>query len=195
MSRQTALRLALLALGAVGGLVPWPGAAAPAIPSAGARTVTATTPPVAPPRAPGAFDRGRVWDWPLDPRPAVTSAFVPPRSTYGAGHRGLDLAAAQGQGVLAVDAGVVSHVGVIAGRGTVSVTHSSGLRSTYEPVAASVGSGTVVAQGDVLGRVAGRTHCGGACLHLGALVGPAYVDPRQLLGAGPVILLPLGPGR
>ena len=194
MSTHTALRLALLALGAVGSLVPSPGAAAPAIPSAGGRTVAAT-PPVAPPRVPGVFDRGRVWDWPLDPRPTVTSAFVPPRSRYGAGHRGLDLAAAQGQGVLAVDAGVVSHVGVIAGRGTVSVTHSSGLRSTYEPVAASVGSGTVVAQGDVLGRVAGRTHCGGACLHLGALVGPAYVDPRRLLGAGPVILMPLGRGR
>jgi murein DD-endopeptidase MepM/ murein hydrolase activator NlpD len=125
----------------------------------------------------------------------VLASFVPPRSTWGAGHRGIDVAARQGQVVLAVDAGVVSHVGVIAGRGTVSVTHPSGLRSTYEPVRAGVTKGAAVAEGDVVGEVTGRTHCGGSCLHLGALVGQTYVDPRVLLGGGPVVLLPLTPGR
>ena len=114
-----------------------------------------------------------------------------PRSTYGPGHRGIDVAAAPGQDVLAVAAGVVTHVGVVAGRGTVSVTHDSGLRSTYEPVRAAVRAGAVVTAGDVLGEVSGRSHCGAACLHLGALAGPAYVDPRPLLAGGPVVLLPL----
>lgn len=101
------------------------------------------------------------------------------------------MAARQGQDVHAVDAGVVTHVGVIAGRGTISITHESGLRSTYEPVRGTVGTGSRVSKGQVIGTVVGRSHCGGSCLHLGALVGSAYLDPRPLLGGGPVILLPL----
>lgn len=134
----------------------------------------------------------RTWAWPLDPRPRVTAPFVRPRSTYGAGHRGLDLAARPGQSVLAVDAGVVTHVGVVAGRGTVSLRHANGLRSTYEPVRGTVVVGDVLTRGQAVGAVQGRTHCGGGCLHLGALHGAGYVDPRPLLGGGPVILLPLG---
>lgn len=99
--------------------------------------------------------------------------------------------ASQGQEVLAVDAGVVTHVGVVAGRGTVSITHPSGLRSTYEPVRGAVAPGDTIAEGRAIGVVEGRSHCGGACLHLGALRGSTYVDPRPLLGGGPVILLPL----
>ncbi|GAA4108510.1 hypothetical protein GCM10022415_01170 [Knoellia locipacati] len=64
-----------------------------------------------------------------------------------------------------------------------------------KPVRGSVTVGAAVARGGVLGTVEGRTHCGGGCLHLGAVRGAGYVDPRPLLGGGPVILLPLGPGR
>lgn len=171
MSLHAALRQVLVVLGATGSLVP------------------GMTASLAPSPAP---DRLRhSWDWPLDPRPSVTAHYVSPRSDYGAGHRGLDLAARPGQHVSAVDAGIVTHVGVVAGRGTVSVTHASGLRSTYEPVRGEVAVGAVVAQGEVLGSVEGRTHCGGACLHLGALRAGGYVDPRPLLGGGPVVLLPL----
>ena len=147
------------------------------------------------PRDPRPPDLRRTWSWPLEPRPRVEAPFVAPRSTYGAGHRGLDVVAAPGQQVLAVASGVVTHVGVVAGRGTVSITHASGLRSTYEPVRGTVAPGAAVVAGELVGEVEGRTHCGGACLHLGALRGQAYVDPRPLLGGGPVILLPLGPGR
>ena len=183
MSIRRSLRRAVVALGATGSLVPGAALTSPDLgPGAGA----AQREPV-PVR--------RTWSWPLDPRPAVTARFVAPRSTYGRGHRGLDLAARHGQQVRAVDAGVVTHVGVIAGRGTVSVTHPSGLRSTYEPVRGSVTVGVVVPGGGVLGTVQGRTHCGGGCLHLGAVRGPGYVDPRPLLGAGPVVLLPLGSGH
>lgn len=136
----------------------------------------------------------RTWSWPLSSRPSVVAPFVAPRSTYGAGHRGIDLSAVQGQDVRAVDDGVVTHVGVIAGRGTVSVTHASGLRSTYEPIRGVVRMGAAVHEGQVIGTIAGRSHCGGSCLHLGALRGAGYVDPRPLLPGGRVILLPLKPG-
>ena len=119
--------------------------------------------------------------------------FERPSTAYSAGHRGVDLAGSQGQAVLAVEAGSVTHVGRIAGRGTVTVLHASGIRSTYEPVTASVGVGGQVAVGAELGRleVAGA-HCLPSCLHLGAVRGRTYLDPLTfLLGGRRVRLLPL----
>lgn len=202
MSTSSAIRRLLVALGAAGSLVPGAGLApvdAPApLPAGRADAAGAADAPDAPDGGAAAkvpvvdpSSLRRAWSWPLTPRPLVLAPFVAPRSTYGAGHRGLDLSAKGGQSVGAVDAGVVTHVGVIAGRGTVSVTHASGLRSTYEPVRGTVATGIRVTKGQVIGSITGRSHCGGACLHLGALVGPAYLDPRPLLGGGPVILLPL----
>jgi murein DD-endopeptidase MepM/ murein hydrolase activator NlpD len=95
---------------------------------------------------------------------------------------------------LAVDAGTVTHVGRIGGRGTVSVLHPSGVRSTYEPVDAMVSEGQAVTEGARLARLAeGGSHCAPTCLHLGAVRGDAYLDPLVfLVGARPVRLLPLG---
>lgn len=139
-----------------------------------------------------AAPRGR-WQWPLTPRPRVVRPYAAPRSTWGAGHRGVDLASAGGQPVRAVAAGTVTHVGVIAGRPTVTVTHPDGLRSTYEPVAAAVRAGDTVTAGQVLGTlVIAGSHCPPtACLHLGALRGREYLDPMTLLGPVRVRLLPL----
>lgn len=188
MSTRTRLRRALVVLGLTGSLVPWPGSVPTAVGPGSAPPASTGAP-----SGPSSLDLLRIWSWPLDPRPAVKAPFVAPRSTYGAGHRGIDVVGSQGQPVLAVDAGVVTHVGVIAGRGTVSVTHANGLRSTYEPVRGVVATGSTVTEGQVLGSLEGRSHCGGTCLHLGALRGSRYLDPRPLLGGGPVILLPLEP--
>lgn len=133
------------------------------------------------------------WSWPLAPRPRLERSFAAPSSQWGAGHRGIDLRAAPGQQVTAVEEGVVTHAGVIAGRGTVSITGRSGLRSTYEPVAATVSRGEDVQRGQPIGAVSGASHCGTGCLHIGALRGRAYVDPLPLFRGGPVILLPLRP--
>ncbi|NYG05910.1 murein DD-endopeptidase MepM/ murein hydrolase activator NlpD [Phycicoccus badiiscoriae] len=112
------------------------------------------------------------------------------------GHRGVDLAGVAGQEVRAVEDGTVTHVGTIAGRGTVSVLHPSGIRSTYEPVVSIVAKGSVVTRGAVLGRLQGTgSHCApAACLHLGAVRGDAYLDPMTFLRGGQrVRLLPLAP--
>jgi murein DD-endopeptidase MepM/ murein hydrolase activator NlpD len=126
----------------------------------------------------------------------VLRRFRAPESTYGAGHRGLDLGAADAQSVLAVDDGVVTHAGTVAGRGTVTVAHPGGLSSTYEPVDPAVSVGSVVTTGDLVGILHARDgprHCGArACLHLGARRGAAYLDPWPLLVGGRVALLPLG---
>lgn len=81
----------------------------------------------------------------------------------------------------------------VAGKGVVSVDHAGGLRSTYEPVRALVAAGQEVRRGQELGVLAADGgHCPpGACLHWGARRGGDYVDPLSLVGAGPVVLLPM----
>ena len=157
-------------------------------------------PPTTSPAAAGGAARSvdvprQRWRWPLAPEPAVARRFERPASPWGPGHRGVDLSATSGQPVLAVAAGRVVHVGVIAGRGTISVLHAGGVRTTYEPVAPQVRRGQVVRPGQVIGLVDGSaaSHCG-ACLHLGALRGRVYLDPLALLRPGHVVLLPLGTG-
>ena len=137
-------------------------------------------------------DPGR-WDWPLDPRPEVVTPFDPPDAPYGAGHRGVDLAAAPSSVVRSAGPGTVLFAGVVAGRGVVSVAHPGGLRTTYEPVTATVRVGDTVVRGDLLGVLAaGHPGCAApACLHWGLRRGALYLDPLALLGLGRVRLLPV----
>jgi len=137
------------------------------------------------------------WAWPLAPRPPVVHAFVPPESTYGAGHRGVDLGARVGDPVLAVADGTVTHVGVVAGRGTVSITHADGVRSTYEPVTAAVVEGQSLSAEDAVGSLEDADgHCApAACLHLGALRDRTYLDPMLFLTRPRIVLLPPLPSR
>ena len=135
--------------------------------------------------------------WPVDD-PRVVSGFRPPAADWQAGHRGVDLAARTSDPVRAMAAGVVGFAGVIAGKPVVTVTLPGGARLTYEPVLASVTVGTLVRDGDVIGRVASSGgHCGGArgCLHVGlrSTTGtgdPAYRDPLSLLERRPAVLKP-----
>ena len=137
------------------------------------------------------------WAWPLTGTPVVDRPFEPPRTTYGAGHRGVDLRAPAGASVRAAGAGRVTYVGLLAGRGVVTVTHLGGLRTTYEPVAASVELGEAVSIGAHLGTMTtGHASCRlrTTCLHWGLLRGTTYLDPLSLLGQTRIRLLPLGPG-
>ncbi len=130
--------------------------------------------------------------WPLDPRPAVTSKFDPPASKWGAGHRGVDLAGLAGQSVRTSLAGTVTFAATLAGRGVVVVDHG-GVRTTYEPVSASVQVGQQVGRGARIGTLQrSSSHCfPQACLHWGLLQGETYLDPLSLVGGGPIRLLPL----
>jgi murein DD-endopeptidase MepM/ murein hydrolase activator NlpD len=130
--------------------------------------------------------------WPLVPRPAVASKFDPPASRWGAGHRGVDLAGNAGQGVRTSLAGTVTFASTLAGRGVVVVDHG-GVRTTYEPVSASVHVGQQVGRGARIGTLQrSSSHCfPQACLHWGLLQGESYLDPLTLVGAGPIRLLPL----
>lgn len=128
----------------------------------------------------------------------VLTPFRPPATAYGPGHRGVDLALAVGGPVRSAGAGIVTHAGPVAGRGTVTVQHADGLRTTYEPVTASVRTGQVVGAGQSIGVLeAGHVSCAPAsCLHWGArLPDGSYLDPMGLINGLAVRLLPWGQAR
>jgi murein DD-endopeptidase MepM/ murein hydrolase activator NlpD len=130
---------------------------------------------------------------PVPPPPLVLTAFAPPPNKYGAGHRGVDLAVPQGAPIVAAGAGVVVFAGPLAGRGVVSIEHTGGLRTTYEPVTATVTAGGSVAAGQPIGTLEpGHAGCAPAsCLHWGArLPDRVYLDPMSLLGPWRVRLWP-----
>ncbi|MFF9482316.1 M23 family metallopeptidase [Streptomyces sp. NPDC014733] len=113
----------------------------------------------------------------------------------------MDLAAPPGTTVRAAAPGEVAFAGVVAGRGVVTVqlsdTGEPPLRTTYEPVHASVRKGDRVAAGQPVGVLQqGPFHCHETCLHWGLLRGKTYLDPLTLLPpdmrrTGPSRLLPL----
>ncbi|MGW2327222.1 M23 family metallopeptidase [Streptomyces sp. NPDC001700] len=130
-------------------------------------------------------------------RPAVLRVWRPPPAPWAAGHRGVDLAARAGQPVRAAGTGRVSFAGPVAGRGVLTIelsgTGKPPLRTSYEPVRATVARGARVAAGQVVGVVeAGPFHCAAGCLHWGLRRGDRYLDPLSLL---PPSMLRGGPSR
>ncbi|MGC3954150.1 MAG: M23 family metallopeptidase [Propionicimonas sp.] len=125
---------------------------------------------------------------PVDGR--VLRGFDPPDQPWLAGHRGIDLRAGPGDPVRAVADGRIGFAGKVGGKPVVTVVHGR-LRTTYEPVTATVSAGDRVPAGTVIGHLAEGHDCGGsapACLHLGLLRGDVYLDP-MLLFADPEIRL------
>jgi murein DD-endopeptidase MepM/ murein hydrolase activator NlpD len=109
----------------------------------------------------------------------------------------VDLAGVAGQRVYAAGAASVVFAGQLAGRPVVSLEHAGGLRTSYEPVRATVKAGQRVDGTTVIGElVSGHPGCPtAACLHWGAMWGAAaradYVDPLGLLAVTPIRLKPL----
>jgi len=144
-------------------------------------------PPPAPDTAAGAAARWR----PPVPGDVVRAAAIP-LSPWGAGHRGVDLAAAVGDAVTAPADGVVRFVGEVAGRGVVVLEHPGGLQSSFEPVTSSAAVGDVARAGAAVGRLApGPGHCAPrSCLHWGVRLGESYLDPTTLLERPRIVLMP-----
>ncbi len=133
------------------------------------------------------------WAWPVGPGHAIVRGFAAPLTVYGAGHRGIDIAAPAGVTVIAPDDGVVFFAGMVVDRPVLSIQHAGGLVSSYEPVETSLTAGDVVHRGDIVGTLL-PGHCDQACLHFGVRLHGDYVSPLAYLG-GIVrpILLPTRP--
>lgn len=128
----------------------------------------------------------------------VLRGFDPPATDYGAGHRGVDIAARSGDTVVAAASGTVTFAGPVAGRGVVTISTTDGYLITVEPVQATVSPGTAVAAGDGIGTLSTGTHCPESCAHVSVrraasaasaddadANSPSYVDPFAVLGELP----------
>lgn len=165
-----------------------------AVMSVGSPVVSVGSPaaPFGSPGVVGAMSSAPRWVWPSDAPQTVVHPFAPPSTRWGSGHRGVDLAAVVGGSIRAPADGQVAFSGMVAGRPVVVIAHPGGLRSTFEPVSATVSVGALVRQGEVIGLLSAQPgHCAPAsCLHWGVLRGEVYLDPLSLI-SGRVVLLPV----
>jgi murein DD-endopeptidase MepM/ murein hydrolase activator NlpD len=128
----------------------------------------------------------RAWIPPLTGRLRVVRGFEPAASAWGRGHRGVDLAARPGTAIRSAGPGVVIFARTLAGRGVVSVEHAPGVRTTYEPVRATIAEGSAVVAGTPLGYLTSGGHNPGS-LHWGLRIHGSYGDPLRLLRNSPVL--------
>lgn len=134
--------------------------------------------------------------WPV-PQATVLRAFAAPSTRWGAGHRGIDVAAAPGETVVAAASGAVTFAGTVVDRPVVTVRMDGvpwEVLVTVEPVAPIVAAGDVVEAGEAMGTLEGGHRPCGACIHLGVRIDDAYANPMVLLGAERAVLLPLERG-
>ena len=124
----------------------------------------------------------------------ISAAFDEPEGTYGPGHRGVDYRVEVGTPVRAAGDGSVTFAGVVAGVRAVTLSHGSGIETTYTGLSRiEVQVGERIEEGRFLGA-SGTVHDVPA-LHLGVKVRGEYVDPVDLLidldVAGAIHLAPL----
>ncbi|MCQ1996130.1 M23 family metallopeptidase [Arthrobacter sp. zg-Y1171] len=149
---------------------------------------------VDPPSAATASAYSPPWSWPLAPEPALLRSFDPPAQPWLAGHRGIDVAAAEGAAVLAPADGRVVFARRVVDRSVLTIDHGRGLLSSFEPVEASVPVGTEVPKGTAVGSVRSGSHCGPGCVHWGVRLDGDYVDPLNYVSdRRPSVLLPVPP--
>jgi murein DD-endopeptidase MepM/ murein hydrolase activator NlpD len=84
----------------------------------------------------------------------------------------------------------------VVSRPVLVITHDDGVRTAYEPVTATVPSGSRVDRGTVIGKVANATgHCRSqTCLHWSARHDDRYLDPLSFLTPPRIVLLPMSHG-
>lgn len=158
-----------------------------------AATAVAEMSPAAIPSPSGEDDAAAstTWSWPLEGPRAVVAPFRAPAHEYGAGHRGIDIAAEVGTEVKAPADGIVAFRGSVVDRPLLTVEHPGGYVTTFEPVLSLLSPGDAVSTGDVIGTVALGGHAAANTLHLGVRLDGAYINPLLLFGEVPrAVLLP-----
>lgn len=132
-----------------------------------------------------------LWQWPLGGPRQVVEPYRAPAHEYGAGHRGVDLAAAFGVSVRAPADGVVAFRGIVVDRPLLTIEHDGGLVSTFEPLVSTLSPGDAVSAGEEIGVVADGGHAAQRTLHLGVRLDGDYINPMLLFGEVPrAVLLP-----
>lgn len=141
------------------------------------------------------IDVAERWEWPRGLPIEISAPYIAPPTPYAAGHRGIDLTAEPGTAVLAPFDGTVSFAGVVVDRPVIAIDHAGDLRSSFEPVEASVAVGDRVSAGQQIGTVTftggAGVHCVPGCFHFGVRLHGQYLSPLTMLGGVPrAVLLP-----
>lgn len=131
---------------------------------------------------------GSLWLPPLGPPLQVSGGYDLSRGPYAAGHRGIDLPAAEGEAVLAPADGVVTFSGTVVDRPVLSIRVDARTVVSFEPITSELQPGEAIARGQPLGTFATGGHCRAECLHLGARVDGAYVNPMRFFRGRPVLV-------
>lgn len=122
------------------------------------------------------------WSWPVAGGVIVSAPFRAPAHEYGAGHRGIDLAAEVAAVVSAPAAGTVAFRGTVVDRPLLTIDHGGGYVSTFEPLLSTLTPGDVVSAGEPIGRVSVGGHTSPGALHVGARLDGTYINPLLLFG-------------
>lgn len=134
---------------------------------------------------------GLPWRWPVPDEREVVAEFRAPAHEYGAGHRGMDIAASPAAVVLSPAPGVVAFRGTVVDRPLITIDHGSGFVTTLEPVQSTLSPGTVLAAGAPVGVIGSGGHAAAGSLHVGVRRDGRYVNPLSLFGAPErAVLLP-----
>ncbi|MFJ4997186.1 murein hydrolase activator EnvC family protein [Microbacterium sp. NPDC088619] len=154
--------------------------------------VVALVPPIPTTASASATDGAHpLWRWPIDAPRVVASPYRAPAHEYGAGHRGIDIATAQGTIVRAPADGMIAFRGTVVDRPLITIEHPGGYVSTFEPLSSTLTPGDTVSAGEAVGTVAAGGHTVVGAMHLGVRLDGAYINPMLLFGPVPrAVLLP-----
>jgi hypothetical protein len=121
------------------------------------------------------------WDWPVVG--PIIRGFDPPDSPYGAGHRGIDIAAPLATTILAPGDGVVSFAGAVGGKLFLTIDHGGGVTSTCSWLTSLlVRKGASVARGQPVATTGwGHADLTSQHLHFSVRLDGDYVDPLSYL--------------
>jgi len=143
------------------------------------------------------FSDERYWDgyfiWPVDMGPGdfISTEFGEIRVTNGdpnsrRSHLGMDIAVSAGTPVHASGAGKVLLAEFLLNTGnTVIIDHGGGLKSFYYHMSAlDTTAGTIVKQGDLIGKVGSTGYSTGPHLHFEMRIGDQPINPSMLFDPG-----------
>ena len=128
--------------------------------------------------------------------PSCTAGYGWPVKGYSGSSPEIDIRAEPGTRLYAPSDGIISFAGIVAGKNVVSITHSKGRISTFEPAQTGLAVKTHVKKGQEIGWVEGGSdHCRDICVQWGIKTGEkSYLDPEILVSRKTVVLKPVDGG-
>lgn len=119
----------------------------------------------------------------------ILNQYLSPLTPYSGGHRGIDIESQINEEVLSPATGTISFVGKVGYRNLITISFGD-KKSSLEPVCSELLEGTLVTQGEVIGRVCEsdpqyQWHCETTCIHFGIRNSDGYFSPLAVIGVLP----------